>query len=116
MYTFYIALKKNNFGNNPLFLLLVNKTLLNYMAYIKIEVNKISDVQQQILQQISVLNEGCNYCNSNKTPAALVEEIDYFVSTWPLSSHDELNDMEQKIQFEQDFKNKVVINALNILC
>jgi len=83
------------------------------MAYIKIEINKISDVQQQILQQISVLNEGCN---SNKTPAALVEEIDYFISTWPLSSHDELNDMEQKIQFEKDFKNKVVINALNILC
>jgi len=81
------------------------------MAYIKIEVNKISDVQQQILQQISVLNEGYNL---NKTPAALVEEIDYFISTWPLSSHDELNNMEQKIQYEQDFKNKVVINVLQI--
>lgn len=92
-------------------MLLVNKTLLNYMAYIKIEVNKISDVQQQILQQISVLNEGYNL---NKTPAALVEEIDYFISTWPLSSHDELNNMEQKIQYEQDFKNKVVINVLQI--
>lgn len=68
-------------------------------------------VQQQILQQISVLNEGYNL---NKTPAALVEEIDYFISTWPLSSHDELNNMEQKIQYEQDFKNKVVINVLNI--
>ncbi|CAI6363437.1 unnamed protein product [Macrosiphum euphorbiae] len=89
----------------------VNKTLLNYMAYIKIEINKISDVQQQILQQISVLNEGCN---SNKTPAALVEEIDYFISTWPLSSHDELNDMEQKIQFEKDFKNKVVCELIRV--
>jgi len=76
------------------------------MAYIKTEVNKISDVQQQILEQISVLNEGYNL---NKTPAALVEEIDYFISTWPISSQDELNDMEHKLQFEKDFKNKVVI-------
>jgi len=91
---------------------LVNKTLLNYMAYIKVEVNKISDVQQQILQQISILNEGCNH-HTNK-PSSLVEDIDYFISTWPIASHDELNDMEHKLQYEQDFKNKVVINVLNI--
>lgn len=43
-----------------IYLFIVHKALLNYMAYIKIEVNKISDIQQQILEELSIL-KGENY-------------------------------------------------------
>lgn len=89
-----------------MFLILVNKTLLNYLAYIKVEVMRISDVQQQILEQLSNLNDKGQYSNLNTVSA---EEIDYFVSSWPIYTQDELNDLEHRIQYEENCKNKVVI-------
>jgi len=90
-----------------LFLLLVNnKTLLNYLAYIKVEVMKISDVQQQILDQLSNIDAQRQYSNIS---TMLSEEIDYFVSTWPISTQCQLDDLENRLQNEDGFKNKVVI-------
>lgn len=76
------------------------------MAYIKMEVMKIRDVQENILEQISNLNNQGLY--SANTIVSHEENIDYFVSTWPISTQDELNNLENKMQFEQDFKNNVV--------
>lgn len=87
-------------------LLVNNKTLLSYLAYIKVEVMKKSDVQQQILEQLC--NIESQKQNSNLSMIS-PDEIDYFVTTWPISMQDKLDDLEYRLQYEEGFKNKVVI-------
>lgn len=85
-----------------MFLLLVNsKTLLNYLAYIKVEIMKISDVQQQILEQLANIDAQRQNTNLNMISA---EEIDYFVTTWPISTQNQLDDLEYRLQYEDNFK------------
>lgn len=81
----------------------VLKTILSYLAYLKVEVQKISDTQQEIIQTIH--NSRSNVSTFNSWTG----EIDYFVTAWPISNHNELKNLENKLHAnEQDFKNKVV--------
>ena len=90
-----------------MFLLLVNnKILLNYLACIKVEVMKISDIQQQILEQLSNI-DAQKLSNLNTISA---EEIDYFVSIWLITTQDLFDDLEHRLQYEEGFKNKMIIN------
>lgn len=80
----------------------VLKNILNYLAYLKVEVTNISDTQQEIIQAIKS-SRSANISNFNSS------EIDYFVTAWPVSNHEELNTLETKLQDnENDFKNQVV--------
>lgn len=80
----------------------VLKNILNYLAYLKVEVTKISDTQQEIIQAINN-SSSANISSFNSC------EIDYFITAWPVPNHDELNNLEIKLQAnEHDFKNKVV--------
>ncbi|KAE9523144.1 hypothetical protein AGLY_016458, partial [Aphis glycines] len=88
-----------------------NKTLLNYLAYIKVEVMTISDVQQQILDQLSNIDAQRQYSNIS---SMLSEEIDYFVSTWPISTQCQLDDLENRLQKEDGFKNKVINELIRV--
>jgi len=81
----------------------VLKTILNYLAYLKVEVSKISDTQQEVLQLIN------NSRSTVSTFNSWTGELDYFITAWPIPNHEELNNFEIKLQTnEQDFKNKVV--------
>eukprot|EP00102_Acyrthosiphon_pisum_P019170 XP_016656380.1 PREDICTED: uncharacterized protein LOC107882498 [Acyrthosiphon pisum] len=85
----------------------VLKTILNYLAYLKVEITKISDTQQEIIQLIN------NSSSNTTTYNSWTGEIDYFMTAWPVSNHEELNDFEIKLQAnEQDFKNKVKLELL----
>jgi len=80
------------------------------LAYLKIEITKISDTQQEIIQLIN------NSSSITTTYNSWTGEIDYFMTAWPVSNHEELNDFEIKLQAnEQDFKNKVVSKCYIIL-
>jgi len=73
------------------------------LAYLKVEVTKISDTQQEIIDSIN--NSRSNITTFNSWTG----DIDYFVTAWPIPNHEELNNFETKLQVnEQDFKNKVV--------
>ncbi|XP_025406715.1 uncharacterized protein LOC112680743 isoform X1 [Sipha flava] len=84
----------------------VLKNILNYLAYLKVEVTKISDTQQEIIQAIN---------NSNSANFSILNscEIDYFVTAWPVPNHEELNNLETKLQAnEHDFKNQVMLELV----
>ncbi|KAL5239104.1 hypothetical protein ACI65C_006514 [Semiaphis heraclei] len=86
----------------------VLKNILNYLAYLKVEVTKISDTQQEIIQAIN---------NSNSANFSILNscEIDYFVTAWPVPNHEELNNLETKLQAnEHDFKNQVMLELLRV--
>jgi len=74
------------------------------LAHLKIEFNKMSDTQQEILQMLSNLP---NNQFNDKTIFVDVE-IDYFISAWPLQNHESLEDMESKMRSDSNFRNKVV--------
>ncbi|KAL4082353.1 hypothetical protein QTP88_030035 [Uroleucon formosanum] len=62
---------------------------------------KISDVQQQILEQLANIDAQRQNTNLNMISA---EEIDYFVTTWPISTQNQLDDLEYRLQYEDNFK------------
>lgn len=87
-----------------LFFLAFQKSVLSYLAYLKIELNKMSDTQQEILQMLSNLPNN----HFNDKTIFVDEEIDYFISEWPLQNHESLENMESKMRSDSNFRNKVV--------
>ncbi|XP_025424949.1 uncharacterized protein LOC112693904 [Sipha flava] len=61
------------------------KTILNYLAYLKVEVTKISDIQQEIIDSIN--NSRSNITTFNSS----IGDTDYFVTAWLISNYEELN-------------------------
>ncbi|KAF0703019.1 DUF4806 domain-containing protein, partial [Aphis craccivora] len=86
------------------------KSVLSYLAYLKIELNKMSNTQQEILKMLSNLPN--NHFNDKTN--FVDEEIDYFISPWPLQNHDSLEDMESKMRSDSNFRNKVVGELIRV--
>lgn len=53
------------------------KTVLGYLAHLKVEISKLSDVQQEILQ--TVFNSNNYSVNFND----LDNDVKYFILVWP---------------------------------
>ncbi|XP_060865221.1 uncharacterized protein LOC132945897 isoform X2 [Metopolophium dirhodum] len=73
------------------------KAVMSYLAYIKCEVNRISETQQEIIEilnnnntQILQKNTDLLSCDNNET--------DYFVMNWPITDDDGLLDLENKMK------------------
>lgn len=88
-----------------LFFQVFNKSVLGYLAYLKIEINKVSDCQQEILQ---MLNNTPNQQPVDSIILGTVQDVDYFISSWPINNHGALNELESKLS-DRDFQKKVVI-------
>lgn len=71
----------------------------------KVEVSNISDTQQEIIKMI---NDIQNRTSNPQVEDSWAHEIDYFVSSWPISDQDGLNDMENKIKSDPNFRKQVV--------
>lgn len=70
---------------------------------------KMSDLQQEILQTITNSNNNLHLSDQNTWN----DEMDhYFVSSWPIQNHEELSILENKLQSDPAFKNKVVIHNI----
>ncbi|KAF0705453.1 Uncharacterized protein FWK35_00026123, partial [Aphis craccivora] len=82
------------------------KSVLSYLAYLKIGLNKMSDTQQEILQMLSNLPN--NHFNDKTN--FVDEEIDYFISSWPLQNHDSLEQCHDNKQESEDIKLEFELN------
>lgn len=60
--------------------------------YLKVEVTKISDTQQGIIDSLN--NSRSNITTFN----SWIDDTDYFVTAWPIPNHEELNNLENKLQ------------------
>lgn len=70
---------------------------MSYLAYIKCEVNRISETQQEIIE---ILNNN-NTQIIQKTSDSLNfdnHETDYFIMNWPINNDDGLLDLENKMR------------------
>lgn len=68
------------------------------------EVTRISDKQLSIEQMLLDIN------SSSNIPSSTIQdnEVDYFISNWPISDDEGLNNLEEKIRTDLNFKKQVV--------
>ena len=81
------------------------KTIINYLAFLKVEVCKISNRQEELFELFN------NSQFSRSLTAAADEsnfEIDYFVSNWPISDINGINYMEDKMKSDNSFQKLIV--------
>ncbi|XP_025200037.1 uncharacterized protein LOC112597974 isoform X2 [Melanaphis sacchari] len=83
------------------------KATLSYLAFLKIEISKIADNQQQILEHIKLSNN-VNIFQGSAGDQRLEHEIDYFIHNWPISTKEGLTNMEEKMKLDVNFKKQVV--------
>lgn len=84
---------------------------MSYLAYIKCEVNRISETQQEIIEILNnnntqILQKTSDLFDDNKT--------DYFIMNWPIKDDDGLLDLENKMKTDRTFY-KLVVCIFNIL-
>lgn len=85
------------------------KTVLNYLAYLKTEVTRISDKQQNIEQMLLDIKSSSKISRSAQDEFIYNNnEVDYFISSWPILDNEGLNNLEDKIQTDMNFKKQVV--------
>ncbi|XP_050064376.1 uncharacterized protein LOC126553272 [Aphis gossypii] len=82
------------------------KATLNYLAFLKVEIAKIADNQQQLLEYMQSNN--FNKSQGSAGNQNWEHEVDYFIQNWPISTNEELMNMEEKIKLDVNFKNQVV--------
>lgn len=87
------------------FFLGFQKATLNYLAFLKVEISKIADNQQQILEYIKQSN---NVKIFQDSAGGDQREHDYFIHNWPISTKEGLIDMEEKMKLDVNFKKQVV--------
>lgn len=68
------------------------------------EVTRISDKQLSIEQMLLDINSSSNIQSSTIQD----NEVDYFISNWPISDDEGLNNLEEKIRTDLNFKKQVV--------
>lgn len=78
---------------------------MKYLTSLKVEVSNISDQQQEIIKMI---NDIQNKNSAQAVDSWAHDEVDYFVSNWPISDQDALKDMEDKIKTDLNFRKQVV--------
>lgn len=88
------------------FFLGFQKATLNYLAFLKVEIAKIADNQQQLLEYMQSNN--FNKSQGSAGNQNWEHEVDYFIQNWPISTNEELMNMEEKIKLDVNFKNQVV--------
>lgn len=61
-----------------LFTIKTYKPVMNYFAYLKVEVTKVADTQKEILELLS---------NNSQAPLPHIsdDQVDYFIMNWPIS-------------------------------
>jgi len=95
-----------------LFLIIINflfnfflgfqKATLNYLAVLKVEICKIADNQQHIIQLLQSRN-----VNTQGDEFNWEHEVDYFIHNWPIYNKENLINMEEKINPMLILKNKL---------
>lgn len=88
------------------FFLGFQKATLNYLAFLKVEIAKIADSQQQILEYMQSNN--VNKSQGSAGDQHWEHEVDYFIHNWPISTNGGLMNMEEKIKLDVNFKKQVV--------
>jgi len=87
------------------------KTIINYLAFIKVELCKISDRQEELFELF-------NNSQLSSRPLTVTDETnfekDYFVSNWPISDINGITYMEDKIKSDNSFQ-KLIVRFL-IIC
>ncbi|XP_025405896.1 uncharacterized protein LOC112680112 [Sipha flava] len=96
--------------NSPSFTVF-QKATLNYLAVLKVEISKIADNQQHIIQMIQ-----SNHVNIITQGDELnwEHEIDYFIHNWPISNKEDLIKMEEKMKSDVHFQKQVVCELARI--
>jgi len=86
---------------------------MSYLAYIKCEVNRISETQQEI---IDILNNNNAQIVQKTTDLLSCDnyETDYFVMNWPINDDDGLLDLENKMKDRTFYKLVVCVNNILI--
>lgn len=81
---------------------------MKYLTSLKVEVSNISDTQQEIIKMVNDIQNK----TSTQVDDSRAHDVDYFVSSWPISDQDGLNDMENKIKSDFNFRKQVVRSFL----
>lgn len=81
------------------------KATFNYLASLKVEISKIADNQQQILEYIKQSNN-VNTLQGSVGDQRMEHEIDYFIHNWPISAKEGLTNMEAKMKLDINLKKK----------
>ncbi|XP_022177277.1 uncharacterized protein LOC111038462 [Myzus persicae] len=85
------------------------KATLNYLAVLKVEICKIADNQQHIIQMIQSKN-----VNTQGDDFNWEHEVDYFIHNWPISNKEDLINMEEKMKSDVHFQKQVVCELARI--
>lgn len=72
------------------------------------EVTRISDKQQNIEQILLDIKSSSTISGSAQHEFINNNEVDYFISSWPILDNEGLNILEEKIQTDMNFKKQVV--------
>lgn len=78
------------------------KAIINYLAFIKVEVCKISDNQKRIINLID------NMQTNNLQNEYQEHDIDYFSLNWPICDTIGITNMEDKMKSDSSFYKLVV--------
>ncbi|KAF0704127.1 Uncharacterized protein FWK35_00037328, partial [Aphis craccivora] len=80
------------------------KTIINYLAFLKVELCKISSRQEELFELLN------NYQSSRPliAPDESNFEIDYFVSNWLICDINGITYMEDKIKSDNSFQKLIV--------
>lgn len=87
------------------------KTIINYLAFLKVELSKVSNRQEELFELFN------NFQFSIPITAAADDnnfEIDYFVSNWPISDINGIIYLEDKMKSDNSFQ-KLIVRFL-IIC
>jgi len=85
---------------------------MHYLAYIKCEVNRISETQQEIIEILN--NNNAQILQNTDLLSCDNYETDYFVMNWPINDVDGLLDLENKMKDRAFYKLVVCVNNILI--
>lgn len=72
------------------------------------EITRISDKQENIEKMLLDIKSSSKISGSAQDEFNNNNEIDYFISSWPILDNEGLNNLEDKIQTDMNFKKQVV--------
>lgn len=76
---------------------------MKHLTSLNVELLNVSDTQQKLIKMVNDI-QGRTITQTDDW----TNEVDYFVSSWPIRNHESLEDLENKIKTDDNFRKQVV--------
>lgn len=80
------------------------KLIVKRLISLEVEISNLLNTQQEIIKIVKDIQGRI----TTQTDDPLAHDLNYFVSSWPISSKDDLNYMENKIKHDSNFQKQVL--------